>query len=323
MIRKLRIPAACAALLLATAACTSGGAKPAAAGPGTPSSSALPPVAQCTKDATAATWPGQLPQPGAMPSGSTMAKIQQRGFLIAGIDLSTWLFGYDPQHTNTPQGFDVDIARQIAKAIFGDDNHIQFKVVTLNDPTTGEVPELNSDGVDVIVRTTTITCRRLEDRNFSNPYYTAAQKVLVPKSLPADTTLADLKGKQVCATQGSTAYGNIVSKIGPASAYPGVTNALDCLMLLQEDKVDAISTDDAILRGMVAQDPQTQITTAASIQDQPYGIVTAKANKDLSQFVNGVLSQIEANGTWAAIYKQDLGENPTTTPQTPNDYPLG
>jgi polar amino acid transport system substrate-binding protein len=260
-----------------------------------------------------------------------MDRIKQRGYLVAGIDMSTWLFGYDPTHSNTPQGFDVDIARQIAKAVFGDDSHIQFKVVTLADPAglkKGEVgpaefDQLTAGNVDVVVRTTTITCRRLQNVNFSNPYYTAQQKVLVPKSLPATTTLQDLKGKRVCATMKSTAYYKIVDTIGQGSAVQNVANALDCLAMLQEDQVDAISTDDAILRGMAAQDPKVEITDAPSLGDQPYGILTSKTKTDMAQFVNGVLAKIEADGTWAAIFKTDLGTDPSSTPVAPSSYPLG
>jgi polar amino acid transport system substrate-binding protein len=305
---------------------------------GVPNAPSTPPK-PCHADATAAlSWPGDLPTAGAMPAGSTMEKIQQRGFLIAGIDMSTWLFGYDPTHSNVPQGFDVDIAKEIAKAIFGDadSSHIQFKVVTLADPVTGEVKQLHDGNVDVVVRTTTITCARLANANFSNPYYTAQQRLLMPigpDGKAQSLSLADLKGQKVCATKNSTALETIKKRAGEDAAYPAA-NALDCLVYLQQGKVAGVFTDDAILRGMEAQDPKVKITTApgSDADNQPYGIVTAKDSTDFAKFVNGVLAKILKPGSagtggstsqWAALFANDLHTDPVSTPKIPSDYPLG
>jgi polar amino acid transport system substrate-binding protein len=294
------------------------------------------PPKPCGPEATSATWPGgTLPGPkDPVPAGGTLEKIRNRGFLIAGIDLNTYLFGYDPQHTNQPRGFDVDIAKAMARAVFGEDGHIQFRVVTLADPKTGEFAQLSSGAVDLVVRTTTITCARMQGPNrmsFSNPYYTAEQKLLMPlgpDGQPQSTALADLKGKgkKVCATKNSTAIDTIKQQAGADAAYEAA-NALDCLALLQQDQVDAVFTDDALLRGMAAQDPHVAITTAPPVQKQPYGIATAydaaKPN-DLTPFVNTALANLIAdkNG-WGALYAHDLQTPPTGLPEIPAQYPLG
>ncbi len=338
---------AVAALLTSTAACSSSKGTPSSAskplpgegiGPGAlPGESTAAPNPCHGEDTAKWTWPGNLPAPGAMPAGSTMATIQQRGFLIAGVDMSTWLFGYDPTHSNVPQGFDVDMAKEIAKAVFGDanPNHIKFQVVTLADPVTGEVKQLNDGNVDVVVRTTTTTCRRLKDANFSNPYYVAHQRLLMPvgpDGNPQGLGLNDLKGKgkRVCATQKSTALDTIKKTIGEDFAV-AAPNALDCLIYIQQNKADAAFTDDAILRGMEAQDPKVKITTAPPFPggDQPYGIVTQKNATDFAGFVNGVLANLlkpganGANSRWAELFASDLHTAPDDAPKIPSDYPLG
>lgn len=302
--------------------------------PNAPTASPQP----CGPQATSATWPGgSLPGPkDPVPAGGTLEKIRNRGFLIAGIDLNTYLFGYDPHHTNQPQGFDVDIAKAMARAIFGEDGHIQFRVVTLADPKTGEYAQLAAGNVDLVVRTTTITCARMQGNqrmSFSNPYYTAEQKLLMPlgpDGQPQSTALADLKGKgkKVCATKNSTAIDTIRQQAGDDAVYEAA-NALDCLALLQEDQVDAVFTDDALLRGMAAQDPHVALTTAPPVQRQPYGIATAydaaKPN-DLTPFVNTALANLIAdNGKngWKSLYASDLQTQPTGLPEIPSQYPLG
>ncbi|GAA2058951.1 hypothetical protein GCM10009839_81300 [Catenulispora yoronensis] len=300
--------------------------------PGAPTTPPKP----CGPEATADHLPGdKLPGPQDQdPAGGTLSKIRARGFLIAGIDLNTYLFGYDPHHTNQPQGFDIDIAKAMARAVFGEDGHVQFRVVTLADPATGEWKQLQDGNVDLVVRTTTITCARMQgDRrmNFSNPYYTAEQKLLMPlgdDGKPQATALTGLKGKKVCATKNSTAIETIKAQAGADAAYP-VPNSLDCLALLQQDQVDAIFTDDALLRGMAAQDPHVALTTAPPVQKQPYGIVTkydpAKPN-DLTPFVNSALANLIADAGpsgWAQLYANDLQTKPSGPPEIPDHYPLG
>ncbi len=333
--------AAVVAAVALTAACSAskGGARPLAGqgiGPGAlpnaPKSSPTP----CGPSATAATL-NALPDPNAPATpGGTLDKIRKRGFLIAGIDLNTELFGYDPQHNNNPQGFDVDMAKAVARAIFGADGHIQFRVVTLADPKTGEYAQLHAGNIDLAVETTTITCARMEGAermNFSNPYYTAQLKLLMPlrdDGSAQTTSLAQLKGTgtKVCATLNSTPVDIIKNTLG-ASAAVQVPNALDCLADLQQDQVGAIYTDDALLRGMASQDPHVAMTTAPGGQDQPYGIATnydPKSPNDLTPFVNAVLANmIQDSGPngWRSLFAKDLGSQPVSLPEIPTAYPLG
>jgi len=313
--------------------------------PGAPSFTPTP----CGREATAATWKKPLPGPqDPVPAGGTLAKIRKLGFLTAGIDLNTYLFSYDPKHTNEPQGFDVDIAKAMARAIFGEDGHIRFRMVTLADPNTGEYAQLNNGKIDLAVHTTTITCARMQGpkpMNFSDPYYMTEQTLLMPlgpDGKPQTATLESLKGtgKKVCATLNSTAVDTIKQKAGSDAAYEA-PYALDCLALLQERQVDAIFTDDALLRGMEAQDPHVHRTTAAPVQTQPYGIATnlydlgdpdhpgktddpPKPN-DLTPFVNTALAELIAdpgpNG-WEALFEKDLGKPVAPHPTAPDQYPL-
>ena len=81
----------------------------------------------------------------------------------------------------------------------------------------------------------------------------------------------------------------------------GVNNETDCLVMLQQGQVDAISTDDAILLGLAAQDPNVKVL-GPTFSNEPYGMAISKAHPDFTSFVNGVLAQVRADGTWAQIY---------------------
>jgi polar amino acid transport system substrate-binding protein len=260
-------------------------------------------------DPRASLTPGALPAPGQMPAGSTMARIADRGRLIVGVDQNTYLFGFRNPQTGALEGFDIDIAHELAKAIFGDPNRIQYRVIN----SAERIPALQDGSVDLVVRTMTITCDRLKQIGFSTVYYDAAQRILVPKGSPVKGA-ADLGPKTtVCAAIGSTSI-NTVLALQPSPKVIGVTNWTDCLVLLQQGQADAVSTDDSILFGLAAQDPYVALV-GDPLADEPYGVGVKLENTDLVRFVNGVLDKIRADGTWAAIYSRWLGRlGPTPAP---------
>jgi polar amino acid transport system substrate-binding protein len=259
-------------------------------------------------DATASLRPeGPLPPPGQMPAGSTMASVVASGRLRVGVDQNTYLFGFRDSFSGELEGFDVDIAREVAAALFGEPDKIQFVTLTSNQ----RIPALQQNQVDIVVRTMTVTCERWKDVDFSSVYYQAGQKVLVQSS-SGYTGLDSLGGKPVCSAAGSTSLRNLAN--APAKPIPvAVRDWTDCLVMLQQGQVEAISTDDTILLGMAAQDPTTKIV-GPRFTDEPYGIAVAKGRQDLVRFVNAVLERIRANGRWTELYVHWLTGAPPAPP---------
>lgn len=275
----------------------------------------LPEAASDTScDPTASIRPqGPPPAPGNFPSGSTMATIRARGSLIVGVDQNTYQFGYRDPLSGQLQGFDIAMAQEIARAIFGDPSKIQYKVLTSAD----RIPALKNHRVDLVVQTMTITCDRWKDVNFSSVYYMAGQKVLV-KTNSDYKSIQDLGGKTICASKGSTSIANIVNApVNPKPIGMQVPNWTDCLVMLQQNQVDAISTDDTILAGLAKQDPFTKVLPTA-MTEEPYGMAMQKEQTDFVQFVNSVLDQMRSNGRWTQIYNEWLsdllGANATPPP---------
>lgn len=243
-----------------------------------------------------------LPAPGNMPPGSFMAKIEQAGHLTAGVDQSTFLWGYRDPQTGQLSGFDIDMLHQVSQAIFADPNRIRFVVV----PNSQRIPAVQSGAVDIVAETMTINCARTPLVDFSTVYYSAGQRILAPVDSHI-TGPSSLAGKRVCATSGSTSIQNLQTlKVTPPVKAVAAANQADCLVLLQQGQVDAISTDDTILQGLAAQDPSVQLVGRA-FTAEPYGMAISKAHPDFVAFVNAVLARERADGTWAAIYKRWLG----------------
>lgn len=238
--------------------------------------------------------------PPVVSPGSYMAKIRARGYLIAGVDQSTFHFGYLNPLDGKIEGFDIDMVHAIASAIFGNPNKVVFKAISDDQ----RIPDVQSGAVDIVAHTMTITCDRLQQVDFSTVYFEAAQRVLVQTDSPAKS-LAGLGGKKVCATTGSTSIENI--KAAPSHPIPvQVPYWTDCLVKLQQGQVAAISTDDSILAGLAAQDPWTKII-GPRFSKEPYGLAISKKNGDFVRFVNAVLQKLRTDGQWAASYALWVG----------------
>ena len=178
---------------------------------------------------------------------------------------------------------------------------IHFKAISDAD----RIPDVQNGTVDIVAHTMTINCDRLKQVDFSTVYFDALRKTLVvrpPGKQPAPT-LAQLgqRHEKACATKGSDS----VNSINDAHAVPQpVAYWTDCLVLLQQGVVAGVVTDDSILEGLKAQDPNLTITPLGLTPvDEPYGLAISKDHPEFVRFVNAVLAQEIASGQWAASFR--------------------
>ncbi|MGV9712618.1 glutamate ABC transporter substrate-binding protein [Gordonia sp. NPDC003424] len=252
-----------------------------------------------TCNATESLRPGPMPTPGQMPQRSTMANILGHGRLIVGLDTGSNPFSFRDPITGDIRGFDVDVAQAIAQALFGQPGNIEYRVLS----SAERVDALKSHAVDVVVKTMSITCERLEDVAFSSPYYVASQRILSTRGSGINAP-DDLAGKRVCAARGATSIGRIQS-IEPRARLVTTTTWADCLVMMQQAQVDAVSTDDGILAGLAEQDPWVQVV-GPGLGDEYYGVGIPKGEDDMVRFVNGVLTQLRVSGRWQQMYDRWL-----------------
>jgi polar amino acid transport system substrate-binding protein len=255
-------------------------------------------------------------------AGSWAATIRGRGFLIAGVDQTTYHFGYLNPLNGQVEGFDIDMVKEVAAAIFGlsPDSpalaaHIHFKVIN----NAERITDVENRTVDIVADTMTVNCARLQEVDFSSIYYDAKQRVLVDAPAAGQTApdLAQLGAahQKVCAAIGSDSVAHI--QAAGATAVQA-TYWSDCLVLLEEGQVAGVSTDDSILYGMQAQDPGT-VVTGPALEDEPYGLAISKVHPDFVRFVNAVLAADRANGDWAKSYRTWVSAT-APLPTWPIDY---
>jgi len=223
-----------------------------------------------------------------------------------GQDKNLWAYR---NRTGQLVGFDIDMLEQVNDAIFGaNPPPIDFKIIS----DANRSKAVATDEVDIVAETMTINCQRQTKSSkdpypvdFSTVYYPAAEQLLVPTG-SSITGPANLGHARVCATGGADSLGNLVAVPGAQHIVAWDVNGwADCLVMLQQGQVDAIGTDNAILTGLHAQDPNTMIV-GSPFSPEPYGMAISQKHADFTSFVNGVLAQVRANGTWKQIYNHNL-----------------
>ncbi|HEX7323237.1 MAG TPA: glutamate ABC transporter substrate-binding protein [Mycobacterium sp.] len=242
---------------------------------------------------------------------AAVANIRARGRLIVGLDIGSNLFSFRDPISGEIAGFDVDIAGEVARDIFGSPSAVEYRILS----SAERIDALQKSEVDIVVKTMTITCARRKLVNFSTVYLTAYQKILVPGDSPISQA-ADLSGKRVCVARGTTSLRRI-RQISPPPVIASVVSWADCLVALQQRQADAVSTDDTLLAGLMVQDPYLHIT-GPNMDEEPYGIGVNLKNTGLVRFVNGTLERIRRDGTWTTLYRKWLTVlGPAPPPPTP------
>jgi polar amino acid transport system substrate-binding protein len=248
-------------------------------------------------------------RPG-LPDAAAIQKIKARGKLIAGVDQNSYRWGYRNPAARTLEGFDIDIVKAIATEILGKPEVIYRAI-----PTSQRIPLLEANKVDIVVRTMTVNCARIEKVAFSHAYFQAGQQVLAPVKSDISGYDDSLRGKRVCTAKGSTAY-DAMKKEPHGALFDRpeyiVPNQLDCLVRLQLGTVDAIVTDNALAASQAAQDPAIELKGTEPFTTEYYAVATNKNDTDLVSRINKVLSAYstakQANGksAWQNSYEKWL-----------------
>jgi polar amino acid transport system substrate-binding protein len=238
-----------------------------------------------------------------------MAAMVARGKLTVGVDQNQFRFGYRDPASGQIEGFDIDIAREIARDLFGDPQRIELHPID----SAHRVDAAKNHEVDLVVQTLAATCERRRDIDFSTTYFVTAQQILTTEGSGIHGP-ADLAGTRVCAVFRTTTLDAVLTLPRPPAVI-GMANWLDCLTALQQGQVDAVSTDTALLYGLAKQDPNLRIVGEPMAFDA-YAVGIPKQETDLVRFVDGVLDRLRTDGTWRRLYGSWLGA-PGPAPEPP------
>jgi glutamate transport system substrate-binding protein len=233
---------------------------------------------------------------------STMGKIAAANKMVVGVKFDQPGFGLKDPATGKVDGFDVAIAKEIGKALGLEESEIEF----VESISANRIPYLQEDKVDMVIATMTINEDRKKQIEFSRPYFLAGQSILVKKENTSITKVEDLNGKTVCSVQGSTSEKNVQAK-APQANLQSLTTYAACVSGMKDGRYEAVSTDDIILAGFAAADNSLKLVGGQFTQE-PYGIGVKKGKTDMQGFIDALLTQWLADGTWDKIYDKYLGK---------------
>ncbi|MEV6952957.1 glutamate ABC transporter substrate-binding protein [Streptomyces sp. NPDC051183] len=230
------------------------------------------------------------------------AEAKKRGKVIIGSKADQPYLGFEDQATKKRSGFDIEIAKMIAADLgFGEDK-IEWKTVDSGVRETA----ISTGQVDLYVGTYTINDKRKQLVGFAGPYYKAGADLLVRKDETAITGPDTLQGKNVCSIVGSTPLQEI-KKPQYGAKTTELAKYSDCVQQLLTNQVDAVTTDDSILKGYAASNPGKLKVIGKPFTQEPYGVGMNKDDKALRDFVNSSLEKHVSDGTYQKIYEGTLG----------------
>jgi glutamate transport system substrate-binding protein len=246
---------------------------------------------------------GQAKQGVSFPEGSTMAKLQSAGKVTVGTKFDQPLFGLKNLE-GKPEGFDVEIAKIIAGELGIQADSIEWvETVSAN-----REPFIQQGKVDYVVATYTINDKRKKVIDFAGPYYIAGQDIMVKKGNPLGIKGPDdLAGKTVCSVTGSTPAENIRTKY-PKAKLTEFDVYSKCAEALKNGQVDAVTTDNVILLGLISKDQEAFELVGKPFTEEPYGIGVKKGDDQFRNFINDVLEKSKSDGRWKQAWDATAGK---------------
>jgi ABC-type amino acid transport substrate-binding protein len=238
-------------------------------------------------------------EPEKFEAGTTLGDIQAKGEITIGVKFDVPPFGFKNTGSGDVEGFDVDLGKAIAEKLGVEPKFIE----AISD---NRIPFLQDGTADVILSTMTITAERDQEIDFSEPYFVARGRILVPKGSDI-AGVDDLAGKKVCTALGST-YEETLKKHAPKADLRLVDSYSECLELVQNKAVDAVSTDDVILTGMIIQDDTLELVKGEELTTEPYGAGIKDGDAELKKLVDEVIDEWKQDGGWAETYEKWVGQ---------------
>ena len=234
---------------------------------------------------------------------STIARIEDRDKLIVGIKYDQPGFGLRTASGDF-EGFDVEIAKLLAKELLGDESKVEFKET----PSKIREQAIIDGDVDLVIATYTINDERKEKVSFAGPYYEAGQDIMVRADETEIKSVKDLNGKKVCSVTGSTSIDNIKDEAPDADISRPFDTYSKCAEELKNGRVDAVTTDNSILYGLADQDEGAFKVLGDPFTEEPYGIGVKKDDDEMRDRVNEFLEKIQDNGEWEKAYAATVGK---------------
>lgn len=188
-------------------------------------------------------------------------------------------------------GADVEIAEAIAAKL---GMTLEITNIDFDAALTGAA----TGKYDMAVAGITANDERRQNMNFSDNYYTASQAIIVN----ADSEIAaaaDLEGKTISCQEGTTGEQYLLDGGYTVQSYKTGAEAISALT---SGKVDAVVIDDAVARALSEKQEGKTVVLEEALTQEAYAIAVKLGNDELTEKINGALSELKAEGKLAEIF---------------------
>ena len=212
--------------------------------------------------------------------------------------------------SGTYVGFDVDVAKYVAKKLGYSEDEIVWKEA----PSKQRDAMLQNGDVDMILATYSITDERKNAVSFAGPYFVAGQDLLVRKDDHSINGPEDLNGKRLCSVTGSTSAATVKEKFASEVQLMEQPGYAECATALFSGIVDAVTTDDIILAGLASASRGKLRVVGKPFTQEYYGVGIKKGDTALAKKINAAITEMIKDGSW----ERAIADNTEGTSYTPN-----
>ena len=212
--------------------------------------------------------------------------------------------------SGTYVGFDVDVAKNVAKKLGYSEDEIVWKEA----PSKQREAMLQNGDVDMILATYSITDERKNAVSFAGPYFVAGQDLLVRKDDHSINGPEDLNGKRLCSVTGSTSAATVKEKFASEVQLMEQPGYAECATALFSGIVDAVTTDDIILAGLASASRGKLRVVGKPFTQEYYGVGIKKGDTTLAKKINAAITEMIKDGSW----ERAIADNTEGTSYTPN-----
>lgn len=230
---------------------------------------------------------------------SSIERIKEEGKIRIGVFSDKPPFGYvDEKGEN--QGYDVYLAKRIAKDLLGDESKIEFVLVE----AANRVEYLESNKVDVILANFTVTPERKEVVDFANPYMKVSLGVVSPDGSPIKS-VEDLKGKKLLVNKGTTAE-TYFTKNHPEIELVKFEQNTETFAALTDGRGDALAHDNTLLFAWAKENPGYTTFISSLGDEDAIAPAVKKGDTELLEWLNSEIDTLIKEGFFKEAFDETL-----------------
>ncbi len=238
---------------------------------------------------------------------ATLDKVKASGSITVAYRESSIPFSYLGAEAQ-PTGFGWEICGKIVEQVKKATGRADLKVAAQAVTSQNRIPLMQNGTIDIECGSTTNNSERARQVAFAINYFYTGTRLLVKAGSPIKS-LADLSGKKVVSTTGTTNY-QVLRKVNAERNLGfellAAKDHAESALLVESDRADAFGMDDILLYGLraSAKNPAELVVVGESVQVEPYAIMLRKDDPAFKKLVDDTLIALMASGDFETLYQK-------------------